>query len=511
MGNHQSSQNWAEKIRRNAGSKEWSFKSVTAIILFGAIVLVFVFFGLPSQNSGQGVGSAAVVNASLISVADLRNETQRLEQFYASFMGNNGDMGAQRQFLTERALENLINSELLAQQASKEGILGTDAEIRDFIVKDITAFQKDGRFQREYYQNYLTSVRSSAKEFETKIRKDRQSQRSRRLFEISFQPIKLEVSKQKDLRENKMNVAFVKLEKEQLDFGKSVTDVEAKDFLAKEENAKKAEDYYNSNVASYTTEEQVKAQHILIKVDPAVAGSDQAALEKIKGLRARADKEDFGKLASENSEDPGSKTNKGDLGFFGRGRMVPEFEKTAFEMKPGQISEPVKTSFGYHIIKVTEKKAAKKSEFAEVKNEIAKKLIGEEKLDSQTKAIEEALAKGDEATVEKELKALGASWQETGDFDLNTDAIPKLNSTVASQSIYELTKEKPLLPRLIRDGGQKFVLKLKNLSKGTASVDEKAIGDELGRSRGYDVFNNWVESIRKSSKVEKNPSVLQVR
>lgn len=510
MGN-QSNQHWAEKIRRNLGRTEWSFKSITAMVIFGAIVLVFVFFGLPSKNSGQGVGSAAVVNASLISVADLRNETQRLEQFYASFMGNNGDMGAQRQFLTERALENLINSELLSQQASKEGILGTDAEIRDFIVKDISAFQKDGRFQREYYQNYLTSVRSTAKEFESKIRKDRQSQRSRRMFEISFQPIKLEVGKQKELRESKMNVAFAKLEKEQLDFGKAVTDAEANEFLANAEKAKKAEDYYNSNVGAYTTEEQVKAQHILIKVDSAVAGSDAKALEKITTIKARVAKEDFGKVASETSEDPGSKTNKGDLGFFGRGRMVPEFEKVAFELKPGQVSEPVKSSFGYHIIKVNEKKAAKKSEFAEVKTEIAKKLIGEEKLDAKTKAIEEALAKGDDAAVEQELKALGATWQETGEFDLSGDAVPKINSTVASQAVYELTKEKPILPRLIRDGGQKIVLKLKNTTKAAAAVDEKTISEELGRSRGYDVFNNWVESIRKDAKVEKNPAIMQVR
>jgi parvulin-like peptidyl-prolyl isomerase len=495
-----------EQLKKNLNRENLSLKSVTAMVLFGAIVLVFVFFGMPGRNSGTtAIGSAAVVNATIISVADLRQETQRLEQFYASFMGG-GDMGAQRQFLTERALENLISSEIVAQQAHSAGIHSTDSEIRDFIVKDITVFQKDGQFQREYYQNYLSATRSSAGEFETKIRKDRQNQRSRRLMEIAFQPVTMEMSKQKDLRNTKLNIAFVKFEKEQMDSNAAISDSEANTSLANADFVKKAEGYFKANAAKYNQEEQVKAQHILIKAE----GADTtAALAKANEIKGKITKENFSQLAGQFSEDPGSKTNGGDLGFFGRGRMVPEFEKAAFELKVGEISEPIKSSFGYHIIKVNEKKAASTPAFDEVKIKVAKALLAEEKIEAKTKSIEEALAKGDESSVESELKVLGAKWEETGLFDLNTEILPKLSSQAATQAAFELTKEKPLLNRLVRDGGQKYILKLKEQKNDTANAEDKTLLQQVTRERSGDVFNNWIESARKNSKIQKNPQVFR--
>lgn len=136
---------------------------------------------------------------------------------------------------------------------------------------------------------------------------------------------------------------------------------------------------YNSEKATRFTEqpEQVKASHILIK--PRGEGDENQKLEEAKKVidelyQKAKDGEDFAKLASENSDDAGSAVNGGSLGFFGRGQMVEEFEKAAFGAEIGAITEPVKTKFGYHIIKVEDKKEEIVKPFESVKEELKEEL-----------------------------------------------------------------------------------------------------------------------------------------
>jgi len=125
--------------------------------------------------------------------------------------------------------------------------------------------------------------------------------------------------------------------------------------------------YYDAHKSELTMNNQIKASHILVKTeDEAKKISDQLK----KGG-------DFAKLAKEKSIDPGSAKNGGDLGFFSKGQMVPEFEKIAFNLKVGQISEPVKTQFGYHIIKVTGRKEGQIVELDKVKNLLTQRVTAE--------------------------------------------------------------------------------------------------------------------------------------
>jgi parvulin-like peptidyl-prolyl isomerase len=137
--------------------------------------------------------------------------------------------------------------------------------------------------------------------------------------------------------------------------------------------------YYDAHKSDY---EQVRARHILIRSAgspaPADAGkkelTDEEALAKAKEIRKKlADGADFAALASAESDDTGSKVNGGDLNFFKHGQMVGPFEQAAFSMNVGDISEPVKTQFGYHIIKVEAKKG-----FDDVKSEVERRYRGEE-------------------------------------------------------------------------------------------------------------------------------------
>jgi len=127
--------------------------------------------------------------------------------------------------------------------------------------------------------------------------------------------------------------------------------------------------FYEKQKEQFVDKEKVRASHILIRLESGASEKEKMeARKKIDAVRERALKgEDFNELAAANSQDPSAQENKGDLGFFPRGVMVPEFEKVAFELEPGTVSEVVETPFGYHIIKVAERQAERSVSFEEVK------------------------------------------------------------------------------------------------------------------------------------------------
>jgi peptidyl-prolyl cis-trans isomerase C len=147
---------------------------------------------------------------------------------------------------------------------------------------------------------------------------------------------------------------------------------------------------FEKNSAQYSTGETVRARHILIKVDAKEGeAANAAAKKKIDEIAAKVSdpKADFAAIAKESSQCP-SAANGGDLNFFGRGQMVPPFEEKAFAMKPGEVSEPIKTDFGYHIIKLEEKKAAEEPNLEKAKPVITNKL----KATKQKQALEAQIA-----------------------------------------------------------------------------------------------------------------------
>ncbi|MEH6940245.1 peptidylprolyl isomerase [Bacillus sp. JJ722] len=154
-------------------------------------------------------------------------------------------------------------------------------------------------------------------------------------------------------------------------------------------------EFFNQNKESFAQKEQVEASHILVE-DEAKAKEVQKKLD---------DGEDFAKLAKEYSTDTSNAEKGGELGYFGRGEMVPEFDKVAFATKVGEISEPVKTDFGYHIIKVTDKKAAKEAVYEDHEEKVEKALF-DEKLNTEFPTwLEEKKKKYDiENTLDKEAK-----------------------------------------------------------------------------------------------------------
>ena len=152
-----------------------------------------------------------------------------------------------------------------------------------------------------------------------------------------------------------------------------------------------AKDFYDKNPDKFKQPESVRASHILITADEKTdEATKKAARAKIDGILKRAKAgEDFAALAKANSAD-GSAAQGGDLGFFARGRMVPAFDQAAFAMKPGEISDVVTTEFGYHIIKLTEKKEGSSVPFDEVKPKVVEYLTNQKKQQRVDSFIEEA-------------------------------------------------------------------------------------------------------------------------
>jgi parvulin-like peptidyl-prolyl isomerase len=493
------SQSMAERMK-----KQISAKNLTAVVLFGAIILVFVLFGFSGRLGGGGIGAAAEVNSELISVANMQTAESNLRQIYGEMFGNDAAR------LRQEALRGLIDRELMSQAARKSGILVADTEIRDTITKDIPVFQDKGAFQKDYYLRYLEMTRQTPRDFENSIRQQQEALRVRHLFDVSSEMTALEAEKTAALKAYKMNVSFVKLDHKNLVKNYTVSKAEAEKALGDAEFLKKAKDYFEKNKFAYTQEEEVRAQHILMQVKPgSTPDEDQKILAKMEELKKKSATTDFGKLAAQNSEDPGSKAKNGDLGFFGRGKMVKEFEDVAFDAPIGKVMGPIKSAFGYHLIKVTEKHPAQAADFEKQKIEVAQKLLADDKLLAQMKVLEDAISKGDESALDAGLKSMDAKWEDTGAFDLSQDAAPKINSTVANNAIAELTLEQRLLKRIVRDGDEKFILKLKD-AKAEAPAPLDSITKTMTESfRANTLFTTWMTDFKKVSKVTVNNELLK--
>lgn len=163
-------------------------------------------------------------------------------------------------------------------------------------------------------------------------------------------------------------------------------------------------DYFEKNKDKFAPVTQIKASHILVKTE-----------EEAKKIEERLKKgEDFAQIAKKSSIDPASAKNGGDLGYFSKGQMVPEFESAAMRLKKGEISEPVKTRYGYHIIKVTDKKIGQVVEFEKVKNLISQNLMAEKQKEVFDSYIEE-LKKSYKVEINKEaLSKLTPSEEQKG-------------------------------------------------------------------------------------------------
>lgn len=488
--------NSVEKLKRGINGK-----SIGAMLVFGAIVATFVLADYSPQSSGSG--TAATVNGKIISLSDFQAENQYIEQYYRQLFGNSMDFSSQRQLLQQQAMESLIRNELVAQAANAEHLYATDEDVRLFLLNDVPYLQENGQFNRDYYSRYLEYTRTSPAQFESKIRKNILELRTRRIFEAANRPLQLELDKMRALKETRINLQYLQVMKPAFIAKLPMTPSQLDADMKNEEFLKSVQENFEKNKANLGTPERVKASHILIQ------GTDDAALAKAQELRKQVNARNFAELAKTNSADPGSKEKGGDLGEFTREQMVKEFADAAFTLEVGTISEPVKSSFGYHIIKVNGKTPASEPSFDQQKYDIARSLKGEKAWNEFAQQADDLLKKGDEAALSSLLQQHQLKWAETGFFDLTQDTIPQITSTQAASALNDLSPEKPLLGRLIREGDSVVLLKLKaHKIEADPKLAISQNQEMLEKQRGNLLQSEWVNEYRKTSKIYTNPQML---
>jgi peptidyl-prolyl cis-trans isomerase C len=260
--------------------------------------------------------AAAKVNGHVISLQKLDHEIERQPMLAMQKAQAKGNPEALKE-LQKSALDRIISRELLLDAALKSS--SVDEKAVEQSVNGVIA-QYGGE---EKLAELLPSIKTTLKEFRQEVAND---------FRIR-QYLDKQVKPKSDLAESDVKKAF------------------------------------EANPDRFAQPELVHARHILIKVDPQASPEDSAkALERINELykRASAPGADFAALAKENSDCPSAERG-GDLGQFPKGAMVPEFEQVAFSAKPGEVSKPIKTQFGYHLIKVETHSVAQKPDFARAK------------------------------------------------------------------------------------------------------------------------------------------------
>ena len=386
-----------------------------AYLIIALISIPFALWGINSYLGGGAEKPAAIVNGDEITPRQLDAAYARYRDQLASIFGGRipaalNDENA----LKEQALTQLIEQKVLSNYVKDKGYRIGDKKLFE-LIQSMEVFQENGKFNRQTYQHQLSSQGYPPAYFEQELRQSTEMQQLNQAIKVSAFTIPDQVKKINQLQneERKIRVLTFKNKADTV----SVDDKEIEDFYAKNtslymqpekvkvdfielsldkiaKNISIAEDQlrekYEQSMEQMTTPETRTASHILLTVDD---GADDAAVkQKILDIKKRIeDGEDFAAVAKETSQDPGSASDGGDLGDIGRGDMVPPFEEALFAMKPGEISDPVKTQFGWHIIKLVSVQGGTTKTFEQARDEIEKELKLEQ-AESQIYDLAENLA-----------------------------------------------------------------------------------------------------------------------
>lgn len=370
-------------------------------VLLLLILPSFVFVGVQGYSSFMDRDkSLAKVGGESISQQEYDAAVRsRLDQM-RSMMGGQFDAQAfDTPVMRKAVLDELINTRLISTEAAKASFSASDTRLRDTI-QGIPAVQEDGRFSNARYREALAAQGMTPVMFEGQLRRDLALQQvlapvaeSVAVPNATLDRLIAVATERRQIQTLKLNIAdyLPKVTvsdadvKAFYDANRSAFELPERvdaQYVVLDQNAVNAkiavsdadiQSFYDQNQARFRQEEQRRASHILITVDKSASAADrEVARKKAEALdaQAKAPGADFAKLARENSQDPGSATNGGDLDWFARGTMVKAFEDAAFGLKQGEISGVVPTDYGFHIIKLTGVRAAVVKPLAEVRGQI---------------------------------------------------------------------------------------------------------------------------------------------
>lgn len=357
---------------------------------WGILIIICVPFALWGIQNYLDTGKEAPV----ASVGDKDFFQRDVNRAYEQYAQNLQGMTIDEQSLKAQALEKLIKDEVLLQYVRAKGLVTTDDTARDFI-QSLAYFQVDGKFDEKRYKTMLNLQKMSSVEFVNRIKNAlimEQFQRSiidssfstkydvESFFKIQNQQrdvdyVTIDIQKPAEQPSEEQITAYYQQHQDLFQTPEQVS-VEYVE-LSLEDIAKtvavtddKLKAFYEEQKDQYTTAERRKISHILFAINDKT--DEKTALEKALKAKQELDNKDFATLAAEVSDDKLTAKTGGDLGLFNVGVMEKSFEDAASALKLGEVSNPVKSAFGYHLIKVTELMPGEVKPFDAVKNEVTK-------------------------------------------------------------------------------------------------------------------------------------------
>jgi peptidyl-prolyl cis-trans isomerase D len=469
-------------MRKHA--KSWLIKALIAII-----AIVFVFYFGYSFSAREGIKLALVNDEVITAVEYQKNYRSMVEALQREYRGMWSDNLVKVFDLKNRALDSLITQKLVTQEAKKIGLDVTEKEIKDKIMSN-PAFQFRGGFDESRYRSVLQNNHMTPEDFEALVARELMQGKVEQWLTTLSPVTDQEVLEQYTFANEKVKISYVEykpdrfkekikvepaaMEKyfedhketyrvpEKIKVAYVVFDPDAyKDQMKVSEDQIK--EYYEDNLDTFKEKRQVKARHILFMLAENASKEDeekvkQKALSVQQQAKAGAD---FSELAKKNTEDPSGKENGGDLGYFSAGQMVKPFEDAAFKLKKGEISDLVRTPFGYHIIKVEDVKEAKTKTLDEVRGQILTLL---QKTATTDMAHEKALSFVDRMPYQSDLVKYAAESKvlaKETDYFSQKDAIPEIgNNEKLRQTLFSMEREET--SDLVDAAGKFFVFQVKD-------------------------------------------------
>lgn len=402
-------------------------------VFLWVVVAGFIVFYIPAYralNEGGPGETLAEVDGHAISAGEFQRiyfqQRQRLEQMY---QGRANPAVLRSLHIEEQVFQELVDREIVRLEAKRLGLKIDDATLAREIAS-APQFQRDGRFVGADELRRLSEMGGMPlEELEQSFRESLLRERLQALVGDVVTVSDAEAEREYRRRHEQVKLEYVQVSAAPLRQAASASDAEIEARFAKDPEAYRiperrvvsyvtvdpealrarvtvtpgdVEAYYRDHSEEFREEEQVCASHILVKVkaapDAAEGHGDEQAKKIAEDLLQQArGGADFAELAKKSSEDQGSAPSGGDLGCFGRGRMVPEFENVAFDLPPGQISDLVRSSYGYHVIRVSAHKDESLPALKLVEERIRQTLSAERLQALQTEkadAVSAALRKG---------------------------------------------------------------------------------------------------------------------
>jgi len=514
-------------------------QGVVVWVIIIIIILAFALVGVNSYLSDDAEAFVAKVNGEEISLRDFQRTFQQERAFRQQLFGDNTDSPLLKEDVIKReAMNRLISAKLTAQTVVDAGFSVSNQQLNARI-RAIPQFQSDDQFDVQLYARLLSSQGLSQKRFEDSLKRDMLTTQFMSGVMDTEWYSDFELDRLLALQNQQRRIGYMQLKQSAFDKEVEVSDAEVEDFY----NANLSQfavpeqvsieylelsmadlvsdgpvddevlrEMYQDRAADFVVDEERRASHILIKTSDSV--SDEQAKATADDLLQRINKgESFSQLAKEFSEDAGSAALGGDLDYFAKGLMVPSFEEAAFAMKTGEVSEPVKSPYGYHIIKLTDIRAGHGESFEDVRDQLLQQYRDEkaeeifyETADLLTNLTFENADTLTVAAEELELEIKSSDYFNSG-FGLGISSDARVRDAAFSIDVLEAGNNSEIISL---SDSRLIVLRIKDRKPVThreLSVVSEQIKRQLGESKRADIAQqkglDIIEQIKSGEKPEK--------